>query len=378
MWMVTSYAHVRDVYRDHERFSSVGRNIPGVRSLPPALLSQLPLVELVESMPALDSANPPDHTNQRADITRPLASRNLVSHEDDFTSECNLFVDRLSAEPKPDLMKHFSEPLAYKAIFGLFGAAPSELAPLYAELASARRALATLGGSDPGVALRYERALTEFRDALESTYPSIDAQDANTTIIASLLHPPPTRTRLSSDEMFAVIRTFLGAALDNIALSIPAAVLALLEHPEQLAIVRADSAMASLAYEETLRWNVPVHSNRRIARIDVELGGKLLRAGDHVMVFKASANHDPAHWDSPDRFDILRGRPSNGGTMSFGQGLHLCSGAGLARLFAPLAINVLLERYPTMRLLEGWRPTWHDVAFSRMLTELPVALQSRH
>jgi cytochrome P450 len=148
-----------------------------------------------------------------------------------------------------------------------------------------------------------------------------------------------------------------------------------LNEPEQLELVKADPAMASLAFEEATRWNVPNHVSRRVARVDTEIRGSTIRAGDYVFALKGAANRDPAVWAEPERFVITREKP-DGGSMSFGQGIHFCSGVGLARLLGPLAVNACLERFPNMMLLRDWHPEWHQQSFSRVLTELPLALSA--
>jgi cytochrome P450 len=100
-----------------------------------------------------------------------------------------------------------------------------------------------------------------------------------------------------------------------------------------------------------------------------------MRNGEHLLNFKASANRDAAVWTDPDRFDSTRDQDEPiGGTVAFGQGVHFCAGAGVARLAGPIAVTTLLDRFPNMRLRDGWTPVWHDAVVHHKLVELPVTL----
>lgn len=166
---------------------------------------------------------------------------------------------------------------------------------------------------------------------------------------------------------------FIAAGIENMFVMIPLTLFGLLSNPDQLGVVKADPGMASAAFEEATRWNVPNHVSRRVARVDTELRGAKIKTGEFVFALKGAANRDSGVWVEPERFIITRGKPA-GGSMSFGQGIHFCSGVGLARLLGPLAVNTCLERFPNMRLLEGWSPKWREQTFSHILTELPLAL----
>jgi cytochrome P450 len=111
--------------------------------------------------------------------------------------------------------------------------------------------------------------------------------------------------------------------------AIPGGMLALLEHPDQLARLRADRSLLPTAVDEMLRWVTPVTQFRRTATRDTELAGRHIAAGDKVVVYYASANRDDAVFHRPEVFDVAR-TPND--HVTFGVGPHFCLGAGLARL----------------------------------------------
>jgi cytochrome P450 len=299
-WLVAKYKDVSEVYHSHDRFSSVGAYTADLSRLPAETRAQLPLIELTESTQALEGADPPVHGRQRLHVMAQLAPRRLESRREEFKGQCEALADRLAAEPQPDVLRDFSTPLAYMTLDGLFGA-PPEIVPLYAELSDAFMAIHAYPDWDIGAALRYERVLERFRDVLELGYHHL-RDDDNGSVIASLLHPPPDRTRLEADEMFAILKTFFAAAIDNIILMIPHVIMTLLAHPDQFALVRDDPQLVAAAFEESFRWNVTTHVNMRIAACDTELGGSSMKAGDRAVILVASANRDPEVWTDPDRF----------------------------------------------------------------------------
>ena len=119
---------------------------------------------------------------------------------------------------------------------------------------------------------------------------------------------------------------------------------ALLDHPDQLAILRSDPSLIAPAVEECLRWASPVYHFRRTATRDVELHGRTVAAGDKVVAWFAAANRDERVFDDPYRFDVLRRRVDH---VAFGKGgPHFCLGNQLARLELRIMLEELVPRLP--------------------------------
>jgi cytochrome P450 len=145
------------------------------------------------------------------------------------------------------------------------------------------------------------------------------------------------------------------------------AVAALLEHPDQLALVRDQPDVIAGAVEEFLRFDPPLHGDFRTFPRGAEIGGTAVLPGDRVMLLLASANHDPERWDEPDRLDVRRDASEH---WSFGWGAYYCLGAALARVQSQVAIQTLVQRFPGLRLVEA--PVWHPTLFGRGPVELKV------
>jgi len=121
----------------------------------------------------------------------------------------------------------------------------------------------------------------------------------------------------------------------------------LLSYPSQLAKLRSNPELAPNAVEEVLRYDPPVVQTSRVALDALEIGGRGLQAGEVMTVSLLAAGHDPARHSEPHRFDIERVDTSH---LAFGGGSHFCLGAPLARAEAQIAIPLLLERFPRLRL----------------------------
>ncbi len=124
----------------------------------------------------------------------------------------------------------------------------------------------------------------------------------------------------------------------------------LLPRREQWAALVADPSLAANAVEETLRFESSQISWRRVTTRETELGGVTLPAGTRLFLNFAAANHQSDLFESPDEFDITRANANR--HISFGKGIHFCLGAGLARMEARLALELLAERLPSLRLVE--------------------------
>jgi cytochrome P450 len=121
----------------------------------------------------------------------------------------------------------------------------------------------------------------------------------------------------------------------------------LLSRPDQLARLRDDRSLMAPAIEEGLRWEPPLTGIGRTATRDVEVDGVLIPAGSPINVCLGGANRDPARWDHPDDFDLLRDPKQH---LAFAFGPHMCLGMHLARMETTVAINAVLDRLPDVRL----------------------------
>ena len=194
--------------------------------------------------------------------------------------------------------------------------------------------------------------------------------DPQDDLLTALMAAEEEGDRLDREELLSTLMLLLVAGNETTRNLIGNGMLALLRHPDQLERLRQHPDMLDAAVGELLRFDPPVQFDGRIAREDVEVGGKTIRSGDRVISLLGAANRDPDAFAEPDRLDIGRSEKSH---ISFGRGIHYCLGASLAVLEGKVVFAALLERFPTIRLAEppvrrnqmvlrGLSELWIDVA----------------
>ncbi|MEV0091230.1 cytochrome P450 [Streptomyces sp. NPDC050738] len=176
---------------------------------------------------------------------------------------------------------------------------------------------------------------------------------------------------LSSEELIGMAFLLLVAGHETTVNLIGNGVRALLDHPDQLAALRADFGLIDNAVEEMLRYDGPVEgATFRFAREPVPIAGAVIPEGRTVLVVLAAGGRDPARFDAPDRFDIRREAQ---GHLAFGHGIHYCLGAPLARMEGRIAVRSLLERCPDLALDPDRAPyDWIPGMLMRGVRRLPV------
>jgi cytochrome P450 len=189
-------------------------------------------------------------------------------------------------------------------------------------------------------------------------------------LISELAHAELDGERLSDEEIFSFLRLLLPAGVETTYRATGNMLFSLLSNPEQLAAVRADRNLVPPTIEESLRLETPLLNITRLATRDTEVSGVPIPAGSTVMLMLAAANRDETRYAEPDQFDIHRENPKP--HISFGQGPHACLGTHLARLEMRVAVNLLLDRLPGLRLdPAGDDPHIRGQVF-RSPTSLPV------
>ncbi|MCA9795480.1 MAG: cytochrome P450, partial [Candidatus Eremiobacteraeota bacterium] len=174
---------------------------------------------------------------------------------------------------------------------------------------------------------------------------------------------------LEDDDILGLATLLFAAGHDTTTNLIGNGLLALLEHPDQTARLLDEPERMAAALEEVLRYDGPSQITSRYATADVEVGGKLVRAGQCVNLCIGAANRDPAQFAEPDRFDIDRVASRH---LAFGIGIHFCLGAFLARMEAKAAWQGVLKRWPGARL--AVKPSHYPSVGFRRLRALEVEL----
>jgi len=192
-------------------------------------------------------------------------------------------------------------------------------------------------------------------------------------MLGALVQAEADGDRLSEDELLAMVFLLLVAGHETTVNLIGNGVLALLEHPEQMEMLRSDPSLIKPAIEELLRYGSPLKTaTERYAREDVTVAGVTIPRGSLVFAVIASANRDERQFADPDTLDITR-EPNR--HLSFGMGAHFCLGASLARMEGQIVINTLLGNITRWRLAVARRSLrWRRGLVLRGLEAMPVAV----
>jgi cytochrome P450 len=370
-WFVTRQADVRTVLGD-PRFVNSATSVPGI-----TVDSVRDKLTEIVGIPAdlahyfTDSildADGADHTRLRKLVSRAFTVRRVAAlrpRVEEITTE---LLDRLAGLPEPvDLVAEFAYPLPVTVICELVGV-PEADRPAWHRWSTV---LMTMDReSVPDVA----REMIDHVHDLIARRRARPADDLLTALVQ--VQEEEDGDRLSADELVTMVLTLVIAGHETTAHLISNATLALLTHPDQLGLLRAEPDLWPGAVHELMRWCGPVQITRtRYAAEDVELGGVTIRRGEVVQAVLVSANRDPREYADPERLDVTRRPAGRGeGHVGFGYGFHYCLGAALARQEGEVALRALVERYPGLALAAEERE-WVPVPGMRRLARLPVRLQ---
>ncbi len=357
-WVFTRYADVEAILRDYKRFS----NMPSNRRVSKHRRDFAP-PRADWTMLFLD---PPEHTRLRALVNQAFTPRAVDALEPHIRTIMGELLDDVEDPAGFDLMTAVANPLPVIVIAEMLGVPPEDRAR-FKHWSDARARLLEPTITAP------ERARAAAAGETLDAYlmPIIQARrrEPRDDIVSALAQAEEEGDSLTEREMLLMLRLLLIAGNETTTNLIGNGVLALLRHPEQLALLREDPSRIPAAVEELLRFDTPVQLDVRGVVDDCEINGFPLRRGDGAVLAIGAANRDPDVFDDPERLDVLRAKGSN---ISFGRGVHHCIGAPLARLEGRIALEMLLDRYSSLRLLTD-RPRFRWGIVLRGLESLPIS-----
>lgn len=343
-WVVTRYADVKSVLADARSFSAANVLDP-IQPLCPYARAVLRDAGLPFPV-VLINADPPAHTRVRRAVNAAFTPRRVAAMAADIRSLAQRLVDEHFVGRRTDLIRSLAWELPARVVFGVIGV-PRETIPRIK--ADAQRRIQFIWGrptDSEQVALAEDsvRMWTFVRDFVHDR--QIEPRDDFTS---DLLHPrEPGHAALSEIEVATIVFGLLIAGHETTTCLIGHAARWLLANNGVWAGIVADRALIENAIEEVLRIEPPTASWRRRTLQPSVFGDASIPAGANLLVSIAAANRDPAVFDRPDSFDIRRRNAKD--HLSFGIGAHFCLGAPLARLEARIVVDVLAERFPSLRL----------------------------
>src|SRR3984885_3498929 len=324
--------------------------------------------EVTAERPAVRSflaLNPPDHTRLRKLVSRAFTPARVRDLGPRIEAIAGGLIEAASAPgERVDLIEALASPLPVTVISELLGVPPAD----YDRLVSWSDALAR--GLDPGFLIsaedreRQQVARAEFGAYLTELIDQRRRSPGDDLV--SALGTGADGDVLSEEELIATCILLLVAGHETTTSLMGSAVLGLIQHPKQLALLRAEPELMADAVEEFLRYDPPVQLTARVALTDASIGPVPIAAGSAALMLVGAANRDPALCPDPERLDVTRPPTRH---VSFGQGIHFCLGAPLARLETQIVLRLLLRRPDDLRL--AGEPVWKENTVLRGLRSLP-------
>ncbi len=332
-WVVTRFEDIRTVFSDPATFSNALAAKAQLAAFDEATAEQIAETQ-VGSLLSLD---PPEHGRLRRMLTPEFTMRRIRRLEPRITEIIADHLDAMESKgPPADLVADFALPVPSLVICELLGV-PYADREQFQELSV--------------------RQLDQSLPPEEQVQASLDVRTYMAGLVAKAQAEPGEDMLgmlvrehgddITTAELIGVAALLLVAGHETTSNMLSLGTMALLRHPDQLALVRDDPAAVEPAIEELMRWLSVLHSGpAKMTTKATELGGQQLGAGELVMSVLPPANRDPALVERPDELDVRRGAL---GHLGFGHGVHHCLGAPLARMEMRLAFPALLRRFPTLQ-----------------------------
>jgi cytochrome P450 len=357
-WSVTKFKDIMTVEVNHEIYSSAGE-LGGI---------QVEDQPKDMSRPSFIRMDPPKHTQQRRVVAPIVATENLNHLEGTIRERTARVLDELPCGETFDWVDRVSVELTTMMLATLFDFPFEDRRKLtwWSDVA-----VANVGAADAPVHSEAER-FAELKDMAEymgRLWAERAAAPPKFDLLSMLAHGASTRD-MPLLEFMGTLGLLIVGGNDTTRNTMSGAVLALQRHPDQWAKLRANRALLPAFVQETIRWQTPVIHMRRTARVDAELGGQRIRAGDKVVMWYVSGNRDEDVIDDPEGFVIDRPRPRH--HLSFGSGIHRCVGDRLAEVQLQILWDEILERDLTIEVMGP--PVRAYSNFLRGIKALPVQI----
>jgi len=334
-WAVTSFDEFVTVNRDPQTYSS-SRGAVFLWDIPEDALEQQRLLML--------NMDPPLHTRYRLLINKGFTPRMVSALEDTMRGRTREILDRVADRGTCDFVVDVAAELPLQVIADLMGVPQEDRHKLF------DWSNRMVGANDPEYGITEEDTAIASMELYAYAAELANQKRANPSddLISVLSQAEVDGERLSGLEIDLFFLLLSVAGNETTRNLIAHGLVALLEHPDQLARLRAEPELMGSTIEEMLRWASPVMQFRRTAMVDHELGGQQIKDGDKVVFWHISANRDETKFHDPFTFDIARS--PNEHVAFGGGGPHFCLGANLARMEIRVMFEELLARFGDMEI----------------------------
>ncbi|OBB94202.1 cytochrome P450 [Mycobacterium sp. 852002-30065_SCH5024008] len=360
-WSVATYAETLEVLKDPATYSSV---TGGGRPYGGTLLQDLSIAGQV-----LNMMDDPRHSQIRRLVSSGLTPRMIRLVEDDLRTRTRRLLDAVVPGEPFDFLVDIAAELPMQMICILLGVAESErhwlfeaIEPQFDFGGSRKASLSQLSVEEAGSRMyEYGQQLIASKRA--------EPTDDMLSVVANAMVDDADAPSLSDLELYLFFSLLFSAGAETTRNAVAGGLLALANHQEQLRALRADLGALPTAVEEIVRWTSPSPSKRRTATRDATLGGQSIEAGQKIQIWEGSANRDAAAFERADDFDIAR-KPNP--HLGFGQGVHYCLGANLARLELRVLYEELFSRFGGVRVVRPveWARSNRHTGIRHLVVEL--------
>lgn len=317
--------------------------------------------------PVLLGCDPPEHGGHRKALegaAGPFSKENLHLLAGRHREFCRLLLDGISSLAAFDVLSDYAMPLSSMVILDLMGIRTDR----NEELRNwTLKAVSTQSTQNAGFA---EREWLRIRPLVEGWVEYCLADPGAGGALAHIVHHSALGKKLSKDSLIDLTKILLVGGNETTPSLVASTLLILLRDPDLMERVREDRTLIAEVIQESLRLESPTQIIHRTARSDAYVSGTLIPAGAQVEVSVGAANRDPRQFDRPDEFVL--GRRTSPPHLAFGYGPHYCIGAALAKQEATIALTELLERFPSIRLSESFKPLYRHSCHVRALASLEI------
>ncbi|HMS19209.1 cytochrome P450 [uncultured Sphingorhabdus sp.] len=376
-WLITRHEDVMRISKDNATFLNSPRPSVLTNRAGEDLARQITggSPNLVQSLVSLDA---PKHPKLRRLTQEWFMPKNLKLIEADIKELAKRTVDRLiAAGPEADFVPLVSAPYPLHVVMQILGV-PEEDEPRMLFLTQQM-----FGGQDEDlnktgmanlspeqisqIVLGAVKDFTEYFEKLAEDRRQNPGKDVATILANGTIDGQP----LDPLDLAGYYIIVAAAGHDTTSASTAGAMLALAKDPEQFAKVKADRSLVAGIVEEAIRWTTPVQHFMRMANEDVEIAGVQIAKGDWLMLNYVAANHDPAQFDEPRKFEAARDQNRH---IAFGAGAHQCLGLHLARLEMRILFEEILDRLDSVEL--AGEPKRANSTFVGGLKTLPIRFRA--
>ncbi|MBP2000102.1 cytochrome P450 [Paenibacillus shirakamiensis] len=312
-------------------------------------------------------SDPPDHKRLRGLVQKSFTPRLVEEMRGRIQEITDELLKELKGREHIHLIDEFAFPLPIIVICEILGV-PAEDRDKFRLWSTS-----LIEGRNGEYANDMQQHMKDFIHYLKFMFEKL-RDTPGSDLISQLIVSEEDGDTLTEGELYGVVTLLIIAGHETTVNLIGNTVLALLEHPEQLELLRNQPELIHSAIEESLRYNGPVEfSTSRWAREDFDFRGTRFKKGEMIIVALSSTNRDSMEFDHPNEFDITKEKSPH---LAFGKGIHMCLGAPLARLEGEIAIRSLLKHFPLMKLdVDRNDLEWRPGMIVRGVKEIPLSVR---